>query len=46
MRVKGFNLHASQREHAVEFILAGLDRCGVHECIIELKKHRNNRDLQ
>lgn len=44
------NLHPSQREDAVEFILAGLDRSGVHECIIELKRHRSNkvteRDLQ
>lgn len=31
------NLHPSQREHAVEFILARLDWCRVHESIIELK---------
>ena len=32
------HLHPGQREDAVEFILAGLDGSGVHECIIELKK--------
>lgn len=37
------NLHPSQREDAVEFILAGLDRSGVHECIVELKRHRSNK---
>lgn len=30
------NLHPSQREHTVEFILARLDRCCVHECVIKL----------
>lgn len=35
------NLHSSQREDAVEFILARLDRSGVHECIIKLDKQRN-----
>lgn len=31
------NLHPSQREHTVEFILARLDRCCVHECVIKLE---------
>lgn len=40
------NLHPSEREDAVEFILAGLDRSGVHEGIIELKKHRNSKTVK
>lgn len=39
------NLHPSQREDTVEFILARLDRSGVHEGIIKLMKHRNNATL-
>ena len=39
------NLHPSEREDTVEFILARLDRSGVHESIIKLKKHRNNTTL-
>lgn len=37
------HLHPGQREDAVEFILAGLDGSGVHECIIELKKTQTIR---
>lgn len=43
IQMKGFrlkntaNLHPSQRKHTVEFILARLDWCRVHESVIELK---------
>lgn len=37
------DLHSSQRENTVEFVLARLDWGGVHESIVELEKQRKKK---